>query len=34
MTGENAAALTLSIALTVVSVVVLLIVGRLGRGRA
>ena len=34
MTGENAAALTLSIALTAVSVVVLLIVGRLGRGRA
>jgi molybdate transport system permease protein len=33
MTGENSTALALSIALTAVSVVVLLIVGRLGRGR-
>ena len=34
MTGENTAALALSVALTIVSVIVLLIVGRLGRGRA
>ncbi len=34
MTGENTAALVLSVALTAVSVVVLLVVGRLGRGRA
>jgi molybdate transport system permease protein len=34
MTGENTAALALSVALTAVSVVVLLIVGRLGRGHA
>jgi len=34
MTGENTAALALSIALTAVSVIVLLIVGRLGRRRA
>jgi len=34
MTGENTAALVLSVALTAVSVIVLLIVGRLGRGRA
>lgn len=34
MTGENTAALALSVALTLVSVVVLLIVGRLGRERA
>lgn len=34
MTGENTAALALSVALTLLSVVVLLIVGRLGRGRA
>jgi len=34
MTGENTAALVLSVALTAVSVLVLLIVGRLGRGRA
>jgi len=34
MTGENNTALALSVALTAVSVVVLLIVGRLGRGRA
>jgi len=34
MTGEKPAALALSIALTAVSIVVLLIVGRLGRGRA
>lgn len=34
MTGENAVALALCLALTAVSVVVLLFVGRLGRGRA
>ncbi len=34
MTGENRAALVLSVALTAVSIVVLLLVGRLGRGRA
>ena len=34
MTGESTAALVLSVALTAVSVGVLLIVGRLGRGRA
>jgi len=34
MTGENTAASALSVALTIVSVIVLLIVGRLGRGRA
>ena len=34
MTGENRAALVLSVALTAVSIVVLLLVGRLGRGRS
>ena len=34
MTGDNSVALALCVALTAVSVVVLLIVGRLGRGRA